>query len=168
MRFLAPLLFCAIWVYALQMPNTMQADFKQTVTNEHGQKLQYTGSIYVDAPYDSKWSYDMPTQKDICISQESIIVVEHDLEQATYYKNSNHIDFNTLYKKAEPVSKNSYVTTFNDTKYHLQTKDGKIYSLEFTDALDNHSKISFSSVVYETKLPSLECEIPLYFDRIYE
>jgi len=154
--------------FALQIPQTLQANFIQTVTNEHNQTLIYRGKIYYEAPYNSKWIYTFPSPKTICVSKENIIIIEEDLQQVTIYQNHNHIDFNQLYSDAVPVEKNKYITHFLDNQYHLTTKEDKIDSLSFVDALNNHSLIEFSSVVYNKEIPSLRCSVPSGFDIVIE
>ncbi|MGM0622597.1 MAG: LolA-like outer membrane lipoprotein chaperone [Campylobacterota bacterium] len=150
--------------YALHVPKTIKADFTQTVTNEHDQTIKYSGKIYVQMPHDSKWVYTKPAPKSICVSKQSITIVERDLEQATIYNNQSHLNFNNLLNDAKEISSEHYETTFEGITYSLQTKEEKIHFLEFVDELQNRSQIEFSNVSYDTKLPSLECDIPPYYD----
>lgn len=168
MKFILFLLFFISWIFALEIPASIDAQFTQTVTNEHNRSIHYKGKLYFKAPDQTKWVYTYPSSKIICINNNNITVIEHDLEQVTIYQNKNHIDFLQLYDDAVKLEKNRYVTYFQDNRYYFQTKDKKIEKLYFSDALHNSSVIDFSNVLYNQELPSLSCVTPKNYDVILE
>jgi hypothetical protein len=168
MKYIVFLTFFLLQLSALEIPQSMQADFIQSVTNEHNQTITYKGSLSYVAPDKSKWIYTKPAPKTICTDANNITIIEDDLEQATLYKNQNHIDFMQLYGDAVALEDNRYVTYFQENRYFFETKEGKIYKLYYTDALNNRSQIEFSNVLYDTTFEYEGCTIPASYDVILE
>jgi len=168
MKYIAFLTFFLLQLNALEIPRSMQANFVQTVTNEHNQSIAYEGSLVYVAPDKTKWIYTKPAPKTICTDANNITIIEDDLEQATLYKNQNHIDFMQLYQDAVELENNRYVTYFQDNKYFFETNGGKLYKLYYTDALNNESQIEFNDVIYDKTFDFQNCVIPQGYDVILE
>ena len=166
MKILTLISFVSLSVYALQLPQSMKADFTQKVTNEHNQTLSYKGTFYFKAPAQSRWDYNHPSKKTVCVDKNKIIIIEHELEQAGIYANKNHIKIQTLLQEAVKKGPQTYVTAYNNVEYKLKLRDKKLSSIEFVDELGNHSKITLDTVTYDTNLPPLGCDIPRSYDLI--
>ncbi|MGM0532932.1 MAG: LolA-like outer membrane lipoprotein chaperone [Campylobacterota bacterium] len=166
MRILFFLFFLSFSLWALQIPDSLKADFTQEVTNEHNQTLTYAGSLFFKAPHHTKWQYETPEAKTICVNKERIIIIEEVLEQASIYKNTNHIKIQTLLEDAKQTGSNTYKTVFNDTTYRLSLKDDKLHTITFTDELNNKSRIRFTNVTYDDTVRDLNCDIPASYDII--
>lgn len=72
---------------------TLQADFTQTLLNEHGERLEQTsGTLYLQRPGKFHWSYRKPYLQTIISDGEVLWVYDEDLEQVTI----KHITAETL------------------------------------------------------------------------
>ena len=117
-----------------------------------------------------KWIYSKPTKKDVCSDKIRLVVVDHDLEQVSYYKLNNAINLEKIVQKAQLVRKNVYTAKYDGQYYTLQVDSkGTILRVAYKDNLDNDGLIIFSKTKYSTKersKKSLECKIPKAYDIV--
>ena len=153
------------------LPERFMATFHQTVKEaKSGEKLHYVG----DVSYEKgriKWRYSKPTEKEICMNGSRVVVVEHDLEQATFYERNGELDLKRIIKSAKRLKPHIYQAAVEDRLYTLRTnKEGIVDSIAFIDELDNVVQILFTDIK-QPKQPlrkALECSIPKEYDKIKE
>ncbi|OOQ01053.1 LolA-like protein, partial [Helicobacter pylori] len=63
-------------------------------------------------------------------------------------------DFFTILKRLKKQDDGSFKTTINKTAYRLIFKDGKPFSLEFKDEMNNLVTITFSQTEINPKIPN--------------
>ena len=146
-----------IWSFAdLTNFSSFEADFVQTITDEKGEVLSYSGSLKALKPQFALWNYETPVEKRVYIQDKSITVVEPELEQVIIRRISNDFDFFTLIKNAKKIDKENYVATFEESDIYIELKDSKVLSLSYKDKFDNDVKILFSKQQHNKQIsPSL-------------
>ncbi|CAA6812130.1 MAG: Outer membrane lipoprotein carrier protein LolA [uncultured Sulfurovum sp.] len=169
----------------ITLPQNFETSFSQTITNDQGKVINYAGSVlfksqeqhFLNAMEEEtvysrnlfKWSYTLPSQKEVCTDGTQLIVVDHDLEQVSNYMVDNGINLNEILKIAEKTSSKDYKAFYKDTEYFIQL-DAKeqLEEITYVDSLDNKVKIVFTVMQYNTRIEdsSLECKIPDMYDII--
>ena len=81
--------------------NSYEADFRQVVTNDKGNILEYSGHIKIMKPQYALWEYLQPSTKLIYINKNMATIIEPDLEQVIVKKLHNSIDFFKILKNAK-------------------------------------------------------------------
>jgi len=173
MKFFAffALLFVTLNAQNIKLPVAFKANFLQQVTNTKGKVIKYRGKIYYNAPSETKWIYTSPTKKEVCTSGHQLIVIDHDLEQVSYYSINKGFNLAKVLKKAKLHSGNTYVTTYKG-KYYTIVLDskGQVQQIAYKDNLDNTVNIIFTNIKYRnTKLvnSNFVCARPKNYDTIY-
>ena len=70
---------------AITLPDNFKATFEQKITNPEKKVIHYRGSIRFSDKKMIKWIYTEPTKKEVCTNGANITIVDHDLEQVSYY-----------------------------------------------------------------------------------
>ncbi|QKF82242.1 LolA-like outer membrane lipoprotein chaperone [Halarcobacter ebronensis] len=125
---------------------TLKAEFTQTIKNEAGKVIQYTGVIYIKDNKKVLWQYLTPIKKNVYVLDKEVIIDEPELEQAIYTHLDKNIDITTLLSNAVKVSADLYKTKLYDVEYFLEIKDQKINKISFKDGLSNSIEIDFKNV----------------------
>ncbi len=126
---------------------TISADFTQKVTNETNQVLLYKGTMFAKKKNNQAlWIYTYPFEKEIYYKNGKIVVIEPDLEQATFAKLNKVPNILTLLKRAKKISHNRLVTRFNGTKYYITLYHNKISQIDYIDEMQNRVSIKLSAV----------------------
>ena len=166
-------LFLGTFLFAksIDLPVSFKANFTQQVKNPKGKVIKYRGKVIFNAPDTTKWIYTYPTKKEVCSSDGKLVVVDHDLEQVSYYNLDRGINLAKVLKRAKKHKKNLYVTTYKGKYYTIQlNKSGKIQQIAYKDNLDNTVNIIFRSIKYSNKPISYKkfiCARPKGYDTIY-
>ncbi|GHP59294.1 outer-membrane lipoprotein carrier protein [Helicobacter pylori] len=126
----------------LQHLQSFSANFKQVLKNE--KPLVYYGVLKAKAPSWALWVYEKPLKKEIYMNDKEVVVYEPNLFQATITPLKDKTDFFTILKHLKKQDDGSFKTTINKTTYRLVFKDGKPFSLEFKDEMNNLVTITFS------------------------
>ncbi len=126
----------------LQHLQSFSAHFKQVLKNE--KPLVYYGVLKAKAPNWALWVYEKPLKKEIYMNDKEVVVYEPNLFQATITPLKDKTDFFTILKRLKKQDDGSFKTTINKTTYRLIFKDGKPFSLEFKDEMNNLVTITFS------------------------
>ncbi|WRD19273.1 LolA-like outer membrane lipoprotein chaperone [Helicobacter pylori] len=126
----------------LQHLQSFSAHFKQVLKNE--KPLVYYGVLKAKAPNWALWVYEKPLKKEIYMNDKEVVVYEPNLFQATITTLKDKTDFFTILKRLKKQDDGSFKTTINKTTYRLVFKDGKPFSLEFKDGMNNLVTITFS------------------------
>ncbi|GAA7817504.1 LolA-like outer membrane lipoprotein chaperone [Helicobacter pylori] len=126
----------------LQHLQSFSANFKQVLKNE--KPLVYYGVLKAKAPNWALWVYEKPLKKEIYMNDKEVVIYEPNLFQATITPLKDKTDFFTILKHLKKQDDGSFKTTINKTTYRLVFKDGKPFSLEFKDEINNLVTITFS------------------------
>jgi len=144
--FLLVLLFTLSFADIFRM-NSFQADFRQTVTNDKGNKLQYSGHVKAIKPQYALWTYDTPSKKSIYIVKNRATIIEPDLEQVIIRSLHSSIDFFNIIKQAKKINSTTYTTEFQSINYTIKTDKTHLKSIQYTDELDNSISILFTNQI---------------------
>jgi len=150
--------------------NSFEADFKQTIVDEENKKLVYTGHIYATKPSSVLWVYQTPVEKNIFIKKREAIIIEPELEQVIIKNLRSEIDFFSIISKAKKVDATHYQSVYKNIEFTLEHKDELIVSLKYSDQLENHVTIEFSSQKqnHKIKKSTFMPVVPKGFDVIEE
>ncbi len=155
---------------AIAVPEHFQADFVQKVTNPKGKVITYEGSVRFSEGNRLKWVYLKPTSKEVCTDGKELIVVDHDLEQVSYYLIDKGLDLPTILKHAKKYKDNIYLAEYQNRRYTIQVdKNGRIQSVAYFDDLDNKVQIVFKKMQYgkgSLKAADMHCNAPKSYDVI--
>lgn len=166
---LLPLAISALFAN-IDLPENFQADFTQKITNTKEKVILYSGEVRFSNKTFFKWSYKVPTQKEVCTDGEEILVVDHDLEQVSAYRITQGIDIAEILKKAKLHQQNIYVAEYENKLYTIQVDNKqKLQSIAYYDDLDNKVQIVFKKMKYgKGDLPtqSMKCNYPQNYDMI--
>jgi len=153
---------------SLQNIKTYQGSFEQNILNNSGKKVTYTGILYIGGYNKIRWEYQTPIEKSLYILGSDVTIIEPELEQVIVTKLSDQINLLDLLKKAVKLSPNSYISTYNNTKYILTLQDKKLVKIEYKDQIDNQVTIKFSNIKQNIPLSNdiFSFKIPYDFDII--
>ena len=148
--------------------NSFEADFIQSVTDDKGKTLTYKGHVRAIKPQHALWNYTEPISKDIYINSRSVTLIEPEIEQAIIRRIESNFDFFKMIKKAKKTGENSYIASFQNSKFKINMKNNLIKSISYNDEFDNSVEILF-----EKQKQNIEIDkniftpyIPLDFDII--
>jgi len=168
------------------LPNNFETDFKQTITNDKGKTINYSGdvkfkqdrTILLDEHGSQtemtsslfKWSYKSPTEKEVCTDGVQLIVIDHDLEQVSRYLIDDGLELEKVLKVAKKIDRQNYTALYKEIEYLITVdKENRLKKIFYTDSLDNRVKIIFENMNYNNKSfddRGLECEEPKDYDMI--
>ena len=132
--------------------STFKADFTQNITDDKNKVLTYKGNILATDTQKALWKYNFPIKKLVYLNKNKVTIVEPEIEQVIIrYVKSNFNFFNML-KDSKEVSKNKYLTTFNNVNFIINTKDDKIKSINYLDEFENQVKIIFENQKQNIKI----------------
>jgi outer membrane lipoprotein-sorting protein len=155
----------------IDIPASFKANFVQQIKNTRGKIIKYRGKIYYNYPDTTKWIYRSPTRKDVCSSDGKVIVIDHDLEQASYYKVDRGLNLAKVLKRAKHHKGNLYVTKYKGKYYTIVlNKRGQINQIAYKDNLDNTVNLMFTHIRYgNNPMPTSRfiCAKPASYDSIH-
>jgi len=154
----------------LQTLSSFQADFMQTITDEKGKKLSYSGTLKAEKPNSALWVYEKPVKKFVYIQEHSFTIVEPEIEQVIVRNIRNDFDFFTLIQGAKRVDKEHYITRFEGSDIFITLQGKSVKSLSYKDKFDNDVEILFSNQLENHKLsPKIfKANYPLDYDVIQD
>ena len=124
--------------------SSFEADFNQTITDEKGKSLSYSGHLIASKPQNAFWKYTRPVTKQIYIDSSKIIIIEPDLEQAIVKRINSNFNLFEIIKNAQKIDKNRFKARFEDSIFIIKTDKSFIKSLSYKDKFDNDVIIIFS------------------------
>jgi len=155
----------------IELPVAFKANFIQQVKNPKGKVIKYRGNIVFNSPSETKWVYKSPTKKEVCSSGKQLVVIDHDLEQVSYYSINKGFNLSKVLASARHYKNNIYTTKFKGKLYTIVLdKKGKIQQIAYKDNLDNTVNIIFTRMKYLNKLlPGYKfvCARPKNYDTIH-
>jgi len=170
MKLLILSFFFATLLFAnnLQKINSFEATFKQSIINNSGKKIVYTGKIYMKKPLQLVWKYNNPIEKFVYIKKNKVTIIEPDLEQAIISKLNKGFNIVALFENSKRISPSQYISTFNDIKYKLTIIDNKLQQITYKDNLDNSISIDFSHIKQNQPIINkiFKFQIPQEYDII--
>ncbi|CAA6805076.1 MAG: Outer-membrane lipoprotein carrier protein [uncultured Campylobacterales bacterium] len=148
--------------------SSLKSDFTQSIIEPNGNKIEYTGTLYIRDDKTVLWDYKSPIKKSIHIRDDKIIIIEPELEQVLFRKFSKQPNFLKLFKNAKKVSKNTYQTLFMEVEYFITVKNKSISSVSYSDKLSNKITINFTNqTINEAIDPQIfHYQIPPHYDII--
>jgi outer membrane lipoprotein carrier protein len=168
-RFL-PLLFAlALSLYASPNEiNSFNGKFVQTIMDDHGKKITYSGELWASKPQNALWVYQKPIQKSVYINAQKITVIEPQIEQVTLRTLDNDIDFLQIIQKAKQVSEDKYTATVKGQTYNISFKNNMLSAITYSDGYDNRVTIVFSTSAQNKPIEASRFKpvIPADFDVI--
>jgi outer membrane lipoprotein carrier protein len=148
----------------------LEADFLQKITNPKKKVIQYSGHLLMDNGSRFKWSYLRPTRKEVCSNGKRVVVVDHDLEQVSFYRLDKGFDLGEVLKRAHHYKGRLYTAKYQGRTYTLEVDDrGRIDQIAYRDDMDNIVNIHLKKIKTFSKAPSpasMRCPIPKNYDRI--
>jgi hypothetical protein len=167
---LIAIFFISILNANISLPNSFKADFKQTVTNQKRQKIEYSGNLLFSKPNSLKWIYLTPTKKDVCTDDTDLIVVDYDLEQVSRYILDDKFNLPAIIGSASKHKNNLYIAKYNEKDYTIEVDNkNRLKKVLYYDDLENLVVIEFLNIKYSNKAINkqrLECKIPKSYDLL--
>ncbi len=160
-----------VFAQNIKIPVAFKASFIQQVKNNKGKIIKYRGKIFFNSPSETKWIYNSPTKKEVCTSGRRLVVIDHDLEQVSYYSIDKRFNLSKVLRDARLYKGNIYTTKFKGKLYTVVVnKRGEVQQIAYKDNLDNTVNLIFTRMRYLRKLlPSSKfvCARPKNYDTIY-
>jgi outer membrane lipoprotein carrier protein len=175
MKYLLILIECLLaasmgYAGGITLPVGMEAQFVQKVTNPQKRVIQYSGKVLMDSGNRFKWSYVRPTRKEVCSDGRQVIVVDHDLEQVSFYRMEKGFDLGAVLKRARHYKDNLYTATYQGRTYTLAVDGkGRIEQIAYRDDMDNVVNIHLKKIKSLSRPPSskrMRCPYPKDYDVI--
>ncbi len=147
---------------------TFQASFHQSIINNSGNEIIYTGEIYIKYPALILWKYQDPIEKLVYITNTNVTIIEPDLEQAIISTLEKEINIIKLLKDSSLISNNRYKSTLYNTDYILTIDNNIFQKIEYKDELDNKIAITFSNIHQDQTINNdiFKFKIPYEYDII--
>jgi len=156
---------------SINVPKSFKATFIQQVKNTKGKVIKYRGRVFFNYPSQTKWIYTSPTRKEVCSYKRQLIVIDHDLEQVSYYKINKGFNLARVLATAKKYRDRTYVTRYGGKQYTIVLRaNGQLEQVAYKDNLDNTVNIIFSTIKYRNKLlpnSKFDCIRPVKYDTIY-
>jgi len=172
MKILIYLSLASIYILGaeIKIPTSFTAKFTQKITNPKKKIIKYSGSILLDGSGAFKWIYKTPTKKEVCSDSKDFIVVDHDLEQVSFYRLNKNLNLLEVLKNAKHHKDNLFVASYQKKNYTFSIdKKGQIDQIAYRDDLENIVNIHFQKMHYHNKPISkkrLKCQYPDSYDMI--
>jgi len=155
----------------IDIPVSFKANFLQQVTNTKGKIIKYRGKIYFNSPNNTKWVYNSPTKKAVCSIRKKLIVIDHDLEQVSYYTIDSGLNLVKVLKEAKQYKGKTYTTQYEGRLYTIVINSKKeIKQIAYKDNLGNRVNLIFESIKYRKRpfnASKFICKRPKNYDTIY-
>ena len=172
----------------ITLPDNFESSFKQTITNDKGKVIKYSGRVYFKADRETflnrfnqsevlssklfKWIYSSPTKKDVCSDGTQIIIIDHDLEQISKYLIDDGLDLEKVLTVAQKISNKDYKALYKNIEYLITLdSNNQLSKIFYVDNLDNKVKIVFLNMKYNNpsfNSSNLECPENPNYDVIEE
>jgi len=149
--------------------HSFTSSFRQTVTSD-GKSISYLGELYIQKPNAILWKYQNPVQKSIYIRDNSVFVVEPDLEQVIIKSIPESLKFINILQNSTKLSENRFITKVGDNSFLIILKNNILHRIIYQDEVENNIEITFLnpqnniSILNSVFVPI----IPTDFDRIYQ
>ncbi len=169
MRFLTAFLCLAVSLNAAPKDiQSFNSKFEQTITDDNGKTIRYTGELWAAKPQNALWMYQKPIKKSVFVNAQKITIVEPSIEQVTLRTLDGEIDFLQIVQQAKKVDENKYVATIKGEKYTILFNNDLLSTISYTDGFDNKVVIKFTAPVQNKPIESSKFKptIPEDYDVI--
>lgn len=158
------------FLFSFDKVTTFNSDFIQTINNPSGQKIEYSGTIYINGNSKIAWFYKTPMSKEIYILDNEVTIIEPDLEQVIVTKHNIQLDLFAILSQALEKKKNFSYKIDKQTFEIEVDKNGKIKVISYLDEFENKVQISFNNTLYNNKIEDkvYEFVIPYNYDIMYK
>ena len=167
------MLSASLLASAITLPEKFEADFKQKITSPDKKVINYSGSVRFSDKKMLKWIYTKPAKKEVCTNGDNLTVVDHDLEQVSYFLTEG-FDLTKVIESAKPYkeTKTVFIATFGGKHVTIQVDgENKLSRVAYFDDLDNEVLIIFEKMQYgegSFEMESMLCRAPDSYDVIEE
>ena len=148
----------------------MEAQFVQKITNPKKKVIRYEGRVLMDNGARFKWSYTKPSKKEVCSDGKRVVVVDHDLEQVSYYRMDKGFDLGAVLKKAKHYKDNLYTARYRGHTYTIALdRKGRVEQIAYRDDMDNVVNIHLYKLKTFSRTPAasaFRCPYPKSYDVI--
>jgi len=162
------MLFNILGAGEIRLPVSFSAEFVQKVTNPKKKVLLYKGTVLMNRPDTFKWSYKEPVKKEVCSDRKRVTVVDHDLEQVSFYRMDRGLNLAEVLGNARHHKDNLYIARYREKNYTVALdSEGRIKQIAYRDDLDNVVNIHFHKMKYDIKpikRSKLLCPYPKSYD----
>ncbi|MDR0579100.1 MAG: LolA-like outer membrane lipoprotein chaperone [Campylobacteraceae bacterium] len=167
------ILFLSV-VCAQDSIKSISSDFTQVITSTEGDSLKYEGSLQAlndGSENFALWIYKNPIEKKIYFTNNRVVMIEPDLEQAVITSVEEIPDMSSILNQALNTNKltNKDVNvTVLDTIYNISFKNGIPAKISYIDKLDNKIDILLKNTNLNINIYKLtfQVEIPKNFDVV--
>ncbi len=162
--------FALLSAGGITLSSGMEAQFVQKITNPKKKVIRYEGRVLMDNGARFKWNYIKPTKKEVCSDGKRVIVVDHDLEQVSYYRMDKGFDLGAVLKKAKHYKDNLYTARYRGRTYTIAVDPkGRVEQIAYRDDMDNVVNIHLYKLKTYSKSPGAAaflCPYPKSYDVI--
>lgn len=141
------LLNLSLFAFSIEKLDTFQADFVQSIVNQSGKKIQYSGKVFIKKPLKILWRYNDPISKDVFLINNHVTIIEPDLEQAIFSTLKNEINILQILQHGKRVGENQFESIIYNKPYQFFIEDDKLTTIKYKDDVDNQVMITFSNIV---------------------
>ncbi|MBD3798308.1 LolA-like outer membrane lipoprotein chaperone [Sulfuricurvum sp.] len=169
MRFLTAFLCLAVLLSAAPKDiQSFNSKFEQTITDDNGKIIRYTGELWAAKPQSALWMYQKPIKKSVFVNAQKITIIEPSIEQVTLRTLDGEVDFLQIIQQAKKVDDNKYIATIKGEKYTILFSNNLPSTISYTDSFDNKVVIKFTSPVQNKPIESSKFKptIPEDYDII--
>lgn len=162
--------FALLSAGGITLSSGMEAQFVQKITNPKKKVIRYEGNVLMDNGARFKWSYLKPSKKEVCSDGKRVMVVDHDLEQVSYYRMDRGFDLTAVLKKAKHYKDNLYTARYRGRTYTIAVDPkGRVEQIAYRDDMDNVVNIHLYKLKTYSKSPAaaaFRCPYPKSYDVI--
>jgi outer membrane lipoprotein carrier protein len=126
---------------------SFNSKFEQTITDDNGKTIRYTGELWAAKPQNALWMYQKPIKKSVYINAKKITILEPSIEQVTMRTLDGEIDFLQIIQQAKKVDEHKYIATVKGEKYTIVFQNDLLSTISYTDSFDNKVVIKFTAPV---------------------
>jgi outer membrane lipoprotein carrier protein len=153
---------------------SISSDFTQIITSTEGDSLKYEGNLQALNDGNENfalWIYKNPIEKKIYFTNNRVVMIEPDLEQAIITSIEEIPDMSSILNQAlnanKLTNKDVNVTVLGTT-YDISFKNGIPAKISYTDKLDNRIDILLKNTNLNINIYKLtfQVEIPKNFDIV--
>jgi len=157
-----------------QSVNSIESDFTQTITSAEGDTIKYTGNFQALSDGGDNfalWNYKSPIKKKMYFTNNEVVMIEPDLEQAVVTSIDETPDISSILSEAIKTNKktnNDVSVTVLEVEYKISFSNALPVKLSYTDKLDNKIDIALTKTTLNRNIDKLtfKPEVPKGFDIV--
>ncbi len=142
--------------------NTIKSKFDQTITSPEGSVLSYKGELFAKKTNLALWVYESPIKKSIYFLNDTILVIEPELEQVIISKIPQIPNIQSILQKAKKQKDGTFHSNYQDIKFSITFEKDLPRLISYKDKLDNqvsiklinpHINIKLDDKIFSYKIP---------------